>query len=76
MKPKDRKKHLYLPNEEINKNAQIAYETYAVAISKKNAPGNYMPVWDDLNVNQKNAWRQVVIKLAAGTGKILDKVEE
>lgn len=76
MKVKDRKKHLYLANDEIIKRAQIAYETYAIAMAKKNAPGNYMPVWEDLNQNQVNAWKAVVEKLHAGTGQVLAKMED
>lgn len=60
---KDRKKHLYLSNKEINTKAQVAYETYAKNVLKNAAHGNVMPVWEDLYPNQREAWRSVILSI-------------
>jgi len=63
---KDRKNKRYLSNAVLNDKAQIAYETYAVQVQKKSAPGNVMPTWEDLSPNQKNAWRSAVHAILTG----------
>lgn len=57
------KKHPYLKNEKIDELAQLAYLTYAKTSLKNAAPGNVMPVWDDLFPNQQAGWRQVILAI-------------
>lgn len=57
------KKHPYLKNQKIDELAQLAYLTYAKRSLKNAAPGNVMPTWEDLFDNQKQAWREVILKI-------------
>lgn len=53
-----------LTKEKIVELAQLAYITYAtISLKIGGYENNKMPVWDDLFDNQKEAWKEVIIKL-------------
>jgi hypothetical protein len=57
------KKHPYLPIDKIWERAKRAYLVYAKTNLKNSAPGNYMPMWEDITQTQRNAWRAVVLAI-------------
>lgn len=61
--PKDRKNKYTLRADKLNEKAKDAYTTYAQYMVNHTPRGNYMPKWEDLSVEQKSAWRIVVMKM-------------